>query len=272
MLEVLMEGPLSWDLASTHPDKTNINVFYNSRKEHIQRTCLGLQTALLDICTRQICACIGLENRDHGRRWYAVLLPQNLALTSSKSGGRSVAIVRSRTQTTDFLMCVCVCLSGILHKYMFIVLGISPKKDNAATEKATAVPTSVPQSAAKPATTAPSHTTHVSSPTTTGNVTKIPASSTHATVAETTTPTTVPTSTANPATTAPTPPQNVSSTTNATSLPGEIPLESYAAAVAATASVCVTVAALVACLWDGPTNVLFKLNAVIMSKEPKTKR
>jgi hypothetical protein len=49
----------------------------------------------------------GLENRDYGRkdpsRWpRGSLYPQKLALASRTSGGRSVGIVRSRTQATEF--------------------------------------------------------------------------------------------------------------------------------------------------------------------------
>jgi hypothetical protein len=49
----------------------------------------------------------GLENRDYGRkelsRWpRGTLYPKNLALTPLTNGGRSVGIVRSRTQTTQF--------------------------------------------------------------------------------------------------------------------------------------------------------------------------
>jgi hypothetical protein len=51
----------------------------------------------------------GLENRNYGRRdpsrWpRGTLYPQRLALTSPTSGGRSVGIVRSRTQTTEFVV------------------------------------------------------------------------------------------------------------------------------------------------------------------------
>jgi hypothetical protein len=43
-----------------------------------------------------------LKSRDYGRRGSAALTaPQRLALTSPGSGGRSVGIVRSRTQTTE---------------------------------------------------------------------------------------------------------------------------------------------------------------------------
>jgi hypothetical protein len=49
----------------------------------------------------------GLESREYGRgnssRWpRGTLYPQNVALTSPTSGGRSVGIVRSRTQPTEF--------------------------------------------------------------------------------------------------------------------------------------------------------------------------
>jgi hypothetical protein len=50
----------------------------------------------------------GLENREYGcrnpSRWpRGTLYPQKLVLTLPTSGGRSVGIVRSRTQTTEFL-------------------------------------------------------------------------------------------------------------------------------------------------------------------------
>jgi hypothetical protein len=53
-----------------------------------------------------------LENREYGgrdsSRWpRGTLYPQKLATTSPTSGGRSVGIVRSRTQTTEFVL---VCL------------------------------------------------------------------------------------------------------------------------------------------------------------------
>jgi hypothetical protein len=49
-----------------------------------------------------------LENREYGRRdpshWpRGTLYPQKLAITSPTSGGRSVGIVRSRTQTMEFV-------------------------------------------------------------------------------------------------------------------------------------------------------------------------
>jgi hypothetical protein len=56
----------------------------------------------------------GLENREYGRRdplrWpRGTLYPQKLALTSPTKGGRSVGIVRLRTNATDFV-CLFVCL------------------------------------------------------------------------------------------------------------------------------------------------------------------
>jgi hypothetical protein len=60
-----------------------------------------------------------LENWEYGRRdpsrWpRGTLYPQKLAITSPTSGGSSVGIVRSRTQTMEFIclfcMCVCVCV------------------------------------------------------------------------------------------------------------------------------------------------------------------
>jgi hypothetical protein len=52
----------------------------------------------------------GLESRQYGcrdlSRWpRGTLYPQKLAVTSPKSGGLSVGIVRSRTQATEFFSC-----------------------------------------------------------------------------------------------------------------------------------------------------------------------
>jgi hypothetical protein len=55
----------------------------------------------------------GLENRDYGRKGSAALTmwhsPQKLALTSPTSGSRSVGIVRSRTQATEFSLVIRDC-------------------------------------------------------------------------------------------------------------------------------------------------------------------
>jgi hypothetical protein len=53
-------------------------------------------------------SCSGLENREYGHRdpshWpRSTLYPYKLTLTSPTSGDRSVGIVRSRTQATEFL-------------------------------------------------------------------------------------------------------------------------------------------------------------------------
>jgi hypothetical protein len=50
----------------------------------------------------------GLESREYGRKYTSrlprgILYPQKLALTPSTSGGRSVGVVRSRTQVTEFM-------------------------------------------------------------------------------------------------------------------------------------------------------------------------
>jgi hypothetical protein len=49
----------------------------------------------------------GLENREYGSRDpsrlpHVTLYPQKLALTSPTSGGRSIGMVRPRTQATEF--------------------------------------------------------------------------------------------------------------------------------------------------------------------------
>jgi hypothetical protein len=57
----------------------------------------------------------GLESREYGRRRSVTpVYPQKLALTSPTSGGRSVGIVRSRTQATGFVLFVykSVCDTG----------------------------------------------------------------------------------------------------------------------------------------------------------------
>jgi hypothetical protein len=52
-------------------------------------------------------SCSGLESREYSRRDASrsprgTLYPQKLALISPTNGGRSVGIVRSRTQATEF--------------------------------------------------------------------------------------------------------------------------------------------------------------------------
>jgi hypothetical protein len=60
----------------------------------------------------------GLENREYGRRepsrWpRGTIYPQKLALSSPTSGGRSVGIVRSRTQAMELSKWKYIC------KYMY---------------------------------------------------------------------------------------------------------------------------------------------------------
>jgi hypothetical protein len=71
----------------------------------------------------------GLESREYGRRdpsrWSrGTLYPQKLALTSPISGGRSVGIVRSRTQATEFSLLIIIILLLLLLLYSpFLGLG-----------------------------------------------------------------------------------------------------------------------------------------------------
>jgi hypothetical protein len=69
---------------------------------------LRLMSTIEELLERKS-SCSGLENRDYDRRGSAAtpLYPQKLALTSPTSGGRSVGIVRFRTQATEFYV-VCV--------------------------------------------------------------------------------------------------------------------------------------------------------------------
>jgi hypothetical protein len=51
-------------------------------------------------------SCFGLENPDYGRRGFATLCQQRLALTLLTSGGSSVGIVRSQTKDTEFIVII----------------------------------------------------------------------------------------------------------------------------------------------------------------------
>jgi hypothetical protein len=53
---------------------------------------------------------VGIRHGDHATPLY----PQKLALTSPTSGGRSVGIVRSRPQATEFVFCLLLLLSLLL--------------------------------------------------------------------------------------------------------------------------------------------------------------
>jgi hypothetical protein len=88
----------------------------------LERGPLSLMSTIKELLERKSSGS-GLENRDDGRRdpsrWPHVtptavgirhaghmspLYPQKLALTSPTNGGRSVGIIRSRTQTTDLFL------------------------------------------------------------------------------------------------------------------------------------------------------------------------
>jgi hypothetical protein len=72
----------------------------------LERSPLSLVSAIKELLGRK-CGGSGLESLEYGRMDQSrsprdTLYPQNLALTSLTSGGRSVSIVRSRTQATEF--------------------------------------------------------------------------------------------------------------------------------------------------------------------------
>jgi hypothetical protein len=81
----------------------------------LERGPVSLVSIIEELLGRKSSGC-GLENREYCRRdpsrWpRGTLYPQKLALTSSTSGGRSVGIVRSRTQATEFsLVLVVMCI------------------------------------------------------------------------------------------------------------------------------------------------------------------
>jgi hypothetical protein len=67
----------------------------------------------------------GLETREYGRRdplrWPCdTLYPQKLALTSSKSGGRSVGIVCLRTKATELLLLVVIKSCSLCWKNVYV--------------------------------------------------------------------------------------------------------------------------------------------------------
>jgi hypothetical protein len=74
----------------------------------LERGPLSLVSTTEELLGRNISGS-GLEKREYGRRASAALTmrhpsnPQKLAITSPASGGRSVGIVRSRTQTTELV-------------------------------------------------------------------------------------------------------------------------------------------------------------------------
>jgi hypothetical protein len=74
----------------------------------LERSPLNLVSTIEQLLERKSSGS-GLKNREYSRRGSAELTtlhpsnPQKLALTSPTIGGRSIGIVRSRTQATEFV-------------------------------------------------------------------------------------------------------------------------------------------------------------------------
>jgi hypothetical protein len=72
----------------------------------LERSPLSLVSTTEELLDRKVAApvyktentAVGIRHADH----VALLYPQKLAITSPTSGGRSIGIVRSRTQTMEF--------------------------------------------------------------------------------------------------------------------------------------------------------------------------
>jgi hypothetical protein len=89
---------------------------FNSRYYHMFWEVVSLERGPLSLSTIQELlgrksSLSGLESREYGRRdpsrWpRGTFYPQKLALTSPTSGGRAVAIVRPRTNATEFVYCL----------------------------------------------------------------------------------------------------------------------------------------------------------------------
>jgi hypothetical protein len=72
----------------------------------LERGPLSLVSTTEELLDRKVAAPV-LENREYGHRNPSrlprgTLCPQKLAITTPTSGGRSVGLVRSRTQTMEF--------------------------------------------------------------------------------------------------------------------------------------------------------------------------
>jgi hypothetical protein len=77
----------------------------------VERGPLSLVSTIEELLERKSSGCC-LENRDYGRRdpsrsLRGIIYPQNLALPSPSSGGRSVGIFHSRTQATESFIAIC---------------------------------------------------------------------------------------------------------------------------------------------------------------------
>jgi hypothetical protein len=86
---------------------------FNSRRYQIFWEVVGLErgplslVSTIEVVLERKCSGSGLESREYGRMYPScwpcgTLYLQKLTQTSPTSGGRSVGIVRSRTQTTEF--------------------------------------------------------------------------------------------------------------------------------------------------------------------------
>jgi hypothetical protein len=78
----------------------------------LERVPLRLMSTIKELLGKNSSS-FGLENREYGRgdplRWPRdTLCPQKLALTLPTSSGRSVCTIRSRTEVSEFILCVCV--------------------------------------------------------------------------------------------------------------------------------------------------------------------
>jgi hypothetical protein len=86
--------------------------------------CLATDPEIRELLERKS-SCSGLESREYGRKdpslWpHGTLYPQKLALTSPTSGGRSVGIVRSRTEATEFSSVQDTAWTGFLATITFL--------------------------------------------------------------------------------------------------------------------------------------------------------
>jgi hypothetical protein len=115
-MSICPSGPLLWSSGQSSWSQIRKSRF-DSRRYQIFWEVVGLERGPLSLVStteeplgRKSSGC-SLENRENGRRdssrWSrANVYLQKLALTSPTSGGRSVGIVRSWTQTTEFsLVC-----------------------------------------------------------------------------------------------------------------------------------------------------------------------
>jgi hypothetical protein len=108
---------------------------FDSRRDHIFWQIVGLERGPLsfvstieELLGRERSGS-GLENREYGRRdplhWLRdTPYPQNLALTSLTNGGRSVAIIRFRTEATEFVCCL-ICIYILCFVTVNISLNLS---------------------------------------------------------------------------------------------------------------------------------------------------